>query len=82
MTSSKANASSLFYSIQQPPQLGRLVNSQLGSAMGDVKNFTQAEVSAFVMFPVLEEVPWFIVEAAAPKGRLYFPWLPDHLHPS
>ncbi|XP_019359985.1 PREDICTED: chondroitin sulfate proteoglycan 4 [Gavialis gangeticus] len=50
MTNSKADASSLFYSIQQPPQLGRLVNSQLGSAMGDVKNFTQAEVNSGTIF--------------------------------
>ncbi|CAM4635028.1 unnamed protein product [Caretta caretta] len=50
VTNSKADSRPLFYSIEEHPQLGRLVNYHLGSASGPLENFTQAEVDSGIIF--------------------------------
>ncbi|XP_067390779.1 chondroitin sulfate proteoglycan 4 [Emydura macquarii macquarii] len=50
VTNSEADSRPLFYSIEELPQLGRLVNYHEGSASGSLENFTQAEVDSGIIF--------------------------------
>lgn len=44
VTNHEAEDQSLSYTIEQPPRLGKLVNSQRGDDGEELHNFTQAEV--------------------------------------
>ncbi|KAM9125736.1 chondroitin sulfate proteoglycan 4 [Pangshura tecta] len=66
VTNSKADSRPLFYSIEEPPQLGRLVKYHLGSASGPLENFTQAEVDSGIIFyqhDMPQQPFWFTQDA-------------------
>uniref|UniRef100_A0A8C8R5J3 Chondroitin sulfate proteoglycan 4 n=1 Tax=Pelusios castaneus TaxID=367368 RepID=A0A8C8R5J3_9SAUR len=66
VTNSEADSHPLFYSIEELPQLGRLVNYHGDSASWPLENFTQAEVDSGIIF-YQHEMPqqpfWFTQDA-------------------
>uniref|UniRef100_A0A8D0HBK5 Chondroitin sulfate proteoglycan 4 n=1 Tax=Sphenodon punctatus TaxID=8508 RepID=A0A8D0HBK5_SPHPU len=66
VTNSPAESPPLFYNIEQPPQLGRLMNSQQGSASKELRNFTQAEVDSGVIFYLhnMPQEPFWLTQDA------------------
>ncbi|KAJ6664128.1 hypothetical protein lerEdw1_008343 [Lerista edwardsae] len=49
VTNHETEAQSLFYTVEQPPRLGKLMNSQKDDDGGELRNFTQAEVNSGVI---------------------------------
>ncbi|KAJ7311243.1 hypothetical protein JRQ81_006857 [Phrynocephalus forsythii] len=50
VTNNEGGATSVFYIIDQPPQFGRLLNSQKDKDGEELRNFTQSEVDAGVIY--------------------------------
>ncbi|XP_038623422.1 chondroitin sulfate proteoglycan 4 [Tachyglossus aculeatus] len=83
-TNEGTDAHQLLFSVEQPPRLGRLVNSRLGRERGELINFTQAEVDSGMIFYEHDMPPepfWLSEDAlglrvSSPPARSLFISLP------